>query len=201
MKDKSQQSVRKALNRLERHYGTKFTELFKSITCDNGTASLDSQGICKSCRNKGFGTQLYYAHPYCASERGSNENANRLIRRFLPKGTELSVLTQRDLDHLAMWMNQYPRKLLDGRSSWPLAKVYSFHFNRILAKFPIFSHRSHLFLQFTKRKMKFHEVEALIEIRNRRKRKINYATIRAFTNDDFIYYLRFFYKNAEKKDP
>lgn len=49
--------------------------------------------------------------------------------------------------------------------------------------------------------MKFHEVEVLIEIRNRRKRKINYATIRAFTNDDFIYYLRFFYKNAEKKDP
>lgn len=133
MKDKSQQSVRKALNRLERHYGAKFTELFKSITCDNGTEFLDSQGICKSCRNKGFRTLLYYAHPYCASERGSNENANRLIRRFLPKGTELSVLTQRDLDHLAMWMNKYPRKLLDGRSSWQLAKVYSFHFNRILA--------------------------------------------------------------------
>lgn len=133
MKDKSQQSVRKALNRLERHYGARFSELFKSITCDNGIEFLDSQGICKSCRNKGFRTQLYYAHPYCASERGSNENANRLIRRFLPKGTDLSVLTQKDLDHLAMWMNKYPRKLLDGRSAWQLAKVYSFHFNRILA--------------------------------------------------------------------
>ena len=133
MKDKSQQSVRKALNRLERYYGSRFPKLFKSITCDNGTEFLDSHGICKSCRTKGLRTQLFYAHPYCASERGSNENANKLIRRFLPKGTDLSALTQKDLDHLAMWMNKYPRKLLDGHSAWQLAKVYSFHFNRIFA--------------------------------------------------------------------
>ena len=131
MKDKSQQSVRKALNRLERHYDAKSPELFKSITCDNGTEFLDSYAICKSCRNRGLRTQLYYAHPYCASERGSNEKANRLIRRFLPKGTDLSSLTQIDLDYLAMWMNKYPRKLLDGSSTWQLAKVYSFHFNGI----------------------------------------------------------------------
>ena len=47
--------------------------------------------------------------------------------------TNLSALTQKDLDHLAMWMNKYPRKLLDGHSAWQLAKVYSFHFNRIFA--------------------------------------------------------------------
>lgn len=128
MKDKSQQSVRKALNRLERYYGSRFSELFKSITCDNGTEFLDAHCICNSCRTKGFRTQLFYAHPYCASERGSNENANRLIRRFLPKGTDLSALTQKDLDHLAMWMNKYPRKLPDGRSAWQLAKSIFFPF-------------------------------------------------------------------------
>ena len=134
MKDKTQQSVCKALNSLERYYGARFYELFKSITCDNGTEFLDAAGITKSCRRKDFArTQLFYAHPYCASERGSNENANRLIRRFLPKGTYLSSLTQKDLDHLAMWMNKYPRKLHDGSSAWQLTKVYSYHFNRISA--------------------------------------------------------------------
>ncbi|MBR5523503.1 MAG: IS30 family transposase [Akkermansia sp.] len=133
MKDKSQNSVRLDLNRLERYYGADFPVLFKSITCDNGSEFLDAAAICKSCRNKGFRTVLFYAHPYCASERGSNENANRLIRRFLPKGTDFSTLSQRQLDYLAMWMNKYPRKLHDGRSAWQLTKVYSFHFCRITA--------------------------------------------------------------------
>ena len=109
------------------------------VVKNNGTrqsfnAEKIRNGIIKSCRRKDFArTQLFYAHPYCASERGSNENANRLIRRFLPKGTNLSSLTQKDLDHLAMWMNKYPRKLHDGSSAWQLSKVYSYHFNRISA--------------------------------------------------------------------
>ena len=132
MKVKTQESVCKALNTLERFYGARFYELFKSITCDNGAEFLNANGIIKSCRRKDFArTQLFYAHPYCASERGSNENANRLIRRFLLKGTDFSSLTQKDLDHLAMWMNKYPRKLHDGSSAWQLSKVYSYHFNRI----------------------------------------------------------------------
>ncbi len=133
MKDKSQNSVRVALNKLEHHYGANFSSLFKSITCDNGSEFLDAAGICKSCRNKKFRTELFYAHPYCASERGSNENANRLIRRFLPKGTDFSSFSQSDLDFLAMWMNKYPRKLHGGCSAWQLANVYSFHSSESVA--------------------------------------------------------------------
>lgn len=76
---------------------------------------------------------FFYAHPYCASERGSNENANRLIRRFLPKGTDFSSFSQSDFDFLAMWINKYPRKLHAGRSAWQLANVYSSHFNKSIA--------------------------------------------------------------------
>ncbi len=133
MKDKFQNSVRLALNKLERYYGTRFSTLFKSIICDNGTEFLDAAAICKSCRNKKFRTELFYAHPYCASERGSNENANRLIRRFLPKGTDFSSFSQSDFDFLAMWINKYPRKLHAGRFAWQLANVYSSHFNKSIA--------------------------------------------------------------------
>lgn len=86
--------------------------------------------LVKSCRTKGNRTTLFYAHPYCASERGSNENANRLIRRFIPKGTDFSSLNQRDVDHLAMWMNRYPRKILNGLSALNLASAYTFHSRR-----------------------------------------------------------------------
>ena len=97
MKDKSQKSVCMALNTLERYYGAKFYDLFKSITCDNGTEFLDAAGIIKSCRRKKLSrTQLFYAHPYCASERGSNENANRLIRRFCLK-EQNSLLLLREI--------------------------------------------------------------------------------------------------------
>lgn len=39
----------------------------------------------------------FYAHPYSAWERGSNENANKLIRRFIPKGTDIGKLRQKDI--------------------------------------------------------------------------------------------------------
>lgn len=130
MPDKTAKSVCRALDRLERHYGASFKLLFKSITCDNGCEFSNARGIVKSCRTKGNRTTLFYAHPYCASERGSNENANRLIRRFIPKGTDFSSLNQRDVDHLAMWMNRYPRKIFNGLSALNLASAYTFHSRR-----------------------------------------------------------------------
>lgn len=125
--DKTQDSVRRGLNRLERHYGKEFKELFKTITCDNGSEFLDPDLITQSCWGRAPRCLLYYAHPYCSSERGSNENANRLIRRFIPKGVDMKNVTQQDVNHIANWMNKYPRKLLDGICSEALAKRFTFH--------------------------------------------------------------------------
>ena len=54
-------------------------------------------------------------HPYSAFERGSNENANSLIRRWLPKGTKLSEVSQAEIKQIQIWMNNYPRMVLGGR--------------------------------------------------------------------------------------
>ena len=56
---------------------------------------------------------VYYCHPYRSTERASNERANRIIRRFFPKGTSFAKYTSKDCQRVQDWMNNYPRKILD----------------------------------------------------------------------------------------
>ena len=107
-----------ALNRMERKLGSAaFREMFRSITIDNGVEFADCAGMESSCRRSGARTHVYYCHPYSAYERGSNENANRIIRRFLPKGTDFSNLTRQKVKEIEAWMNNYPREKLGWKSA------------------------------------------------------------------------------------
>ena len=100
-------------DKLERRLGTKkFRETFKTITCDNGCENLDFKGMEKSVLTNIPGTQVFYAHPYSAWERGANECANKLIRRFIPKGTDISKYPKKFIRFIQHWMNNYPRKKL-----------------------------------------------------------------------------------------
>jgi IS30 family transposase len=122
MADKTQQSVKKALDRIEREYGKHFKEVFKTITVDNGSEFLNSTDLECSVRRPGIQrTCIYYAHPYSAWERGSNENANKLIRRFIPKGTNISKLTHKDIQRIEHWMNNYPRRIHGYKSANDMA--------------------------------------------------------------------------------
>lgn len=118
MRDKKSASVVHALNMLERKYGSKtFRKKFQTITCDNGVEFLNGEGIEKSRYTKGNRTRLYYCHPYSAYERGTNENINRMIRRFFPKGISFDEVTKKQIQHVEDWINNYPRKILGGISS------------------------------------------------------------------------------------
>ena len=133
IKDKTQKSVISAINRLERKLGPElFHSLFKSITCDNGVEFQNFDGIEKSVfsRTKKR-TKVYFAHPYSSFERGSNENANKLIRRFLPKGSTFDKLRQRDVQKRARWMNKNPRKLFTGMSAKDKAKELGLNFTPV----------------------------------------------------------------------
>lgn len=63
----------------------------------------------------------YFAHPYASYERGSNENANRMIRRWLPKGTKKA--TPEQVDFIESWINRYPRKMFHFQCSSNLPEV------------------------------------------------------------------------------
>ena len=116
--NKKAESVINALNSLERTYGSKqFRETFKTITCDNGTEFLDYKNAEKSVLTKKPRTKVYYCHPYSSWERGTNENINKMIRRFIPKGAIMEDYSKEDIQKIQEWINSYPRKLLDGLSS------------------------------------------------------------------------------------
>lgn len=116
--DKTQASVVHAMDVLERQIGRKqFRETFRTITVDNGSEFLNSSEMERSCLSqKKARTMVYYAHPYSAYERGTNENMNRMIRRFIPKGTDLRQYTKKEIQRIENWLNNYPRKILGYRT-------------------------------------------------------------------------------------
>ena len=116
MTDRKAFSVVKTLNKLERRYGKRFRQVFKSITVDNGSEFSDFKGLEKSIYN-GNRTRIYYCHPYTSCERGSNERINRDIRRLIPKGSNLSSYSDELIQYVENWVNAYPREMFGYATS------------------------------------------------------------------------------------
>ena len=100
--------LREQLNRIRNIYGKQFSEVFKSITGDNGSEFADLSTL-----ESETGTKVYFTHPYCSFEKGTNERHNGLIRRFIPKGKRISDYSQDDIVFIEEWMNTLPRKILN----------------------------------------------------------------------------------------
>lgn len=80
----------------------------RTITADNGTEFHDYTSI-----ERATGVRFYFATPHHAWERGTSENTNGLIRQYVPKGTSMAALTQRDCERIAATLNRRPRKRLN----------------------------------------------------------------------------------------
>jgi IS30 family transposase len=117
IESKSQSEVIRIMNKLERKLQSEFSNTFKTITCDNGCEFLDFEGVEKSIRNKSNRTKVYFAHPYSSWERGTNENINKMIRRFVPKGVDIANYSNKDIERIQNWINNYPRRILAGLSA------------------------------------------------------------------------------------
>ena len=120
IKEKKAEYIIKGLEKLKKESGKEFTKIYKSITSDNG--SEFSRGI----DIEKMGVKYFYAHSYCAYERGSNENNNRFIRRFIDKGIDIKRYSNRDIKNIEEYMNNYPRKMFGGLSS---NEVYELLYN------------------------------------------------------------------------
>jgi transposase, IS30 family len=79
----------------------------KTLTFDNGTEFAQHEQMAQS-----LPLRIYFAMPYSSYQRGTNENTNGLLRRYLPKGTDFRELTQDRLDQIVQELNDRPRKKL-----------------------------------------------------------------------------------------
>ena len=105
--DRTSRGMSRRLRQLIRRAPRAFT----TITADNGTEFHDYRTV-----EATTGTTFYFATPYHSWERGSNENFNGLLRQYLPKGSSLAPLSQRQCDTLAHRLNTRPRKRLGYRT-------------------------------------------------------------------------------------
>lgn len=105
--DRSATSMLHAIKQLVKKYGK---NCFQSITSDRGKEF----GWFKEV--EAMGIPFYFADPYSSWQRGSNENANGLLREFYPKGTMFSQVGQEELDRCISLINERPRKCLGFRT-------------------------------------------------------------------------------------
>ena len=100
---KTAEAVRKAINTMLWRY----RKHVHTITADNGTEFCGHELVAEKLK-----TKVYFAHPYCSWERGLNENFNGLLRQYIPKGTDLRQVTDKQIKWIETQLNLRPRKCL-----------------------------------------------------------------------------------------
>lgn len=111
LKGKTTEEVVNKFNKMKEFMKKHYDKIFKSITTDNGTEFSDFLNIIKDTK-----TKIYFCHPYCSGEKGTNEKHNSMIRYFIPKGTLIENYSYKEINKIAEWMNNYPRKILNYKT-------------------------------------------------------------------------------------
>lgn len=120
IKSKTSRDVYRAINKLEKLFGEHFKSIFKSITFDNGSEVARFKDIEKKPGHSLPRTKVYFAHPYCSYERGSNENCNGLVRYTITKGTDMNTIPKQTIRKMNEAINNKPRRIHNYVSSTEL---------------------------------------------------------------------------------
>ena len=125
---KSKKCIVNALKKIKAKFGKYFYDVFKTITADNGCEFKDAIGMSLALKN-GKKVKIYFAHAYHSWERGTNENFNKMIRRYYPKGTDFTTITSKELQLIINKINNYPRKQFSFETSASLFAKELLKFN------------------------------------------------------------------------
>ena len=90
-----------------------------TITCDRGTEFANWREI-----ESALNCQMYFADPYCAWQKGTNENLNGLLREFYPKGQNLSRVSPKTLEKNLALINARPKKILNFQKPQDLFELF-----------------------------------------------------------------------------
>ena len=105
---KSSSEVIRAVKSIKEHLNVYSSEIFKSITTDNGSEFSRYEEI-----EEILGTMIYFCHPGASYEKGTNERHNGMLREYIPKGSDISKYSAEDLDRIVSKLNDLERKKLN----------------------------------------------------------------------------------------
>lgn len=108
---KTSEEVVNKFNQIKEFMKQNYNKIFKSLTTDNGSEFSGFLDIIKDTK-----TKIYFCHPYCSCEKGTNEKHNSMIRYFIPKKNLIENYTCEEINQIANWMNNYPRKILNYKT-------------------------------------------------------------------------------------
>lgn len=108
LNNKSSSEVLGAINSIKEHLKGYSSEIFKSITTDNGSEFSRYEEI-----EEILGTMIYFCHPGASYEKGTNERHNGMLREYIPKGSDISKYSAEDLDRIVSKLNDLERKKLN----------------------------------------------------------------------------------------
>ena len=108
LNNKSSSEVIRAINSIKEHLKGYSSEIFKSITTDNGSEFSRYEEI-----EEILGTMVYFCHPGASYEKGTNERHNGMLREYIPKGSDISKYSAEDLDRIVSKLNDLERKKLN----------------------------------------------------------------------------------------
>lgn len=108
---KSAQNVLDCVNHLAAFFGDRFPSVFRSVTFDNGSEFAKWREMETDPETGKRRTCVYFAHPYCSFERGSNENCNGLVRRFIKKGADIGAIPKETIEGINRAINRKRRKI------------------------------------------------------------------------------------------
>ena len=119
---KTTEGIAAAMRQLYDEFGERFSQVFRTITTDNGSEFAAFSDM------EAYGAQVYFAHPYSSWERPINERTNRMLRRFIPKGSAIQNYTDDQILMFSDEINAMPRKRLGYRTA---EELFDEHLDRI----------------------------------------------------------------------
>ena len=108
LKNRTSEEVLKAMERIKENLKTYSSNIFKSITTDNGSEFSRYEEI-----EEILGTKVYFCHPGASYEKGTNERHNGMLREYIPKGADISKYSGEELDKIVSKLNDLERKKLN----------------------------------------------------------------------------------------
>ena len=111
LEEKTKEEVLNKIKKISKIIKDNLNDIIKSISTDNGTEFSAWKEMQET-----LNTTIYFCHPYASYEKGTNEKHNGIIRYFIPKGNLIENYSNKDIEDIANWMNNYPRKIFNYKT-------------------------------------------------------------------------------------